>query len=118
MLSCVPVDGEGLGDPKAYKMALVLTWIGMWIARVFLVLWLPHLFLSKMESPVLHRLADVLFWIIWPVCALLTAASLVLLQRSGIRLVSMFHFDEVEDHATIRAFFQKAVRWRRPWLVG
>ena len=108
------VDGEGLRDASAYKTALSLAWIDMWVARVFLVLWIPHVLLSSMESLLLNRLADVLFWVVCSVYALLGTVSLVFLHRSGVRLLNLFNVDEVKDHAAFRAFAKQALKWRRP----
>jgi hypothetical protein len=107
ILSSVPVDGEGLRDPQAYKIALVLTWIAGWAGRILFIPIVVYVFVVR---PV-----GALFFVVWSVLVLLAVASLVFLQRSGIRLASMFYFDEVEEHARMRAFFAKAMQWRRPW---
>ena len=103
----MPVDGEGLRDPQAYKIALVLTWIAGWAGRILFIPIVVYVFVVR---PV-----GALFFVVWSVLMLLAVASLVFLQRSGIRLASMFYFDEVEEHARMRAFFAKAMQWRRPW---
>jgi hypothetical protein len=107
-LSFMPVDGGGLRDPRAYKIALLLAWTMVWAARI---LWIPLAVYLFLMGP-----AGVLFYVVWSVFMLAAVVTLALLQRSGIRLVSMFYFDEVGDHAAIRAFFAKAMRWRRPRL--
>jgi hypothetical protein len=115
-LVVVPVDGEGLRGPTAYKIALMLTWIDMWIARVFVVVWVPHVLLYSMgDKLLLNRWADMLFWPSISVCFLLAMISLALLQRSGIRLLKLFYFDEVETRAAVGAFAAKARKWRPPW---
>ena len=112
----MPVDGEGLRGPRAYKIALMLTWIDMWIARVFVVLWVPHVLLYSMgDKLLLNRWADMLFWPFMSVCFVLATISLALLQRSGIRLLKLFYFDEVETRAAVNAFAAKARKWRPPW---
>jgi hypothetical protein len=87
----------------------------MWVARVFVVLWIPYVVLVAMgKSDLNNRWADVLFWVAVPVCGLLGTVSLVFLHRSGIRLLNLFYFDEVKDHAAVRAFAVSVRKWRRP----